>query len=81
MKKYILLSVLLIQNLVSISQNTIYVGNKSYPATSTWEFAELSLDLKARFKKLIQKCVNFGKHIFGFFSFYSFIQKSYFYLF
>lgn len=44
MKKYILLSVLLIHNLVSISQNTIYVGNKSYPATSTWEFAELSLE-------------------------------------
>ena len=29
----------------------------------------------------MKKCVNFGKHIFGFFSFYSFIQKSYFYLF
>lgn len=44
MKKYFLISVLLIQNLVSSSQNTIYVGNKSYPSTSTWEFAELSLE-------------------------------------
>ena len=44
MKKYFILTLIITQSILSYSQNTIYVGSKSYPSTSTWEFAELSLE-------------------------------------
>jgi hypothetical protein len=44
MKKTLILVLLLSQTMLSHSQNSIYVGNKEYPSTPTWEFSSLSLN-------------------------------------